>query len=256
MAFVVGCSDDGVPSTPEGTTSEPETSGSPTSPTTGISDSATTSGATTGEPETGTTGMATTAEPGSSSSVAESESSGGTTGPGECRLLLAEALYDAEAGDDQLQWVKLYNPCDMTFDLTMFSLGYGGADYTNTLQLELSVSAGGCFVVGGPMSSDANGNPNLQQLLDFAPDLDLATATGGGIALFDVPAASVEADTVPIDAVVYGPNNDNGLIGPDGMPVAAPHVGNAPAGGSIRRTDFDAVWETAAEPTPSECPPF
>ncbi len=152
--------------------------------------------------------------------------------------------------------MKLYNPCDETADLTMFSLGYGGTGYTNTLQLDLSVSAGGCFVVGGPMSGAANGSPNLQQLVDFAPDLALATTTGAGIALFDAPASEVGSDTVPIDAVVYGPNNDNGLIGPNGAPVAAPHVGNPPEGGSIRRTDFGPQWEASPVPTPSTCPPF
>jgi hypothetical protein len=79
---------------------------------------------------------------------------------------------------------------------------------------------------------------------------------GGGIALFDVAAAAVDADTVPIDAVVYGPNNDNGLIDDSGSPVPTPHVDNPPEGGSIRRADFRAAWETTDMPSPSMCPPF
>lgn len=46
----------------------------------------------------------------------------------------------------------------------------------------------------------------------FSPDLQNTGSAGDGVALFDVPAASITGSTVPVDAVIYGPNNNNGLI--------------------------------------------
>lgn len=200
----------------------------------------------------------------SEGSASEGESSSSDTGIGDCRPLLAEVLYDALDGDDELQWVKLYNPCSAAIDLSGWSIGYGGPDYVPDIDppfgvktLQGSLAAGGCWIVGGPMHDAAqNGDPVLDFAEDFAPSLEVPVDVGAGVALFDVPADMVDTRTVPSDAVVYGPNNDNGLVDATGQPVAQPHVAGSIAGGSIQRTALDATWSAADVPTPAACPSF
>jgi hypothetical protein len=257
VCFATACGDDGGSgvSTESGSTADDGPSGSTTDPSTSSS-STTASTSTAAEDATGTSsGGGTT---GGSSTGADSTESSSSTGVAACRPLIVEALYDAEDTDDLLQWVKLYNPCAEAIDLGQWTIGYGGADYgpPRVKGLTGSVEAGECYVVGGPTADATNGNPTYQYADDFAPGLDLAQKTGGGIALFDLPEAEVDATTVPIDAVVYGPDNSNGLIDETGQPVAAPHVANPAPGGSIQRTSEAAAWITAETPTPDACPPF
>jgi hypothetical protein len=220
----------------------------------------TTEGSTTSTTSAGESSSGTITE-GSSSAVDESSSS--ETGIGDCHPLLVEVLYDAVEGDVDHQWVKLYNPCSGPIELSSYAIGYGGPDYVPDIPppdgvktLQGSIDAGGCWIVGGPDHDATNGDPMLEFAETFAPPLDLAIDVGAGVALFDVPAAMVDTSTVPIDAVVYGPNNDNGLIDDTGQPVAQPHVAGTIAGGSIRRTALAATWEAADVPTAGECPPF
>ena len=193
-----------------------------------------------------------------SSGPADSSSSSETGLPVECRLLLVEVLYDVDDLNDGFQWVKLYNRCDEPVDLDGYGLSYAGLDYgdPNLEQLTGTIDPFGCFVVGGPNSAPLNGEPDIELSDDFAPDLDIAEFAGSAVALFAVPAARITTETVPIDAVIYGPNNDNALVDATGTPPAAPHVGNAPINGSIQRTSADETWITAAVPTPNVCPPF
>ncbi len=244
-------------------TSDTTTSDTPTSDITTMTDG-----------ETGSSGEASSGPSSSSSADDTSGSSGGSssdTGVGDCRPIIVEVFYDAEGGDDELQWVKLYNPCDAPIDLRGYSIGYGGEDYEPDIDPPFGVKqlanpdpqdpeapwpAGGCYLAGGPTQDALNGEPELQLVEDFAPGLDLAEGPGAGVALFDFVATEVDATTVPIDAVVYGNNNDNGLIDATGAPVPSPHVGNSIAGGSIQRTSLDATWQTTGTPTPNACPPF
>jgi hypothetical protein len=186
----------------------------------------------------------------------DSATSSETGSPIECRLLIVEVLYDVEDLNDGWQWVELYNYCDEPVDLSTYGLSYAGLDYgePNLKQLEGTIDPLGCYVVGGPNSAPINGQPDFELSDDFAPDLDIAEFAGSAVALFDVPAAEITTDSVPIDAVVYGPNNDNGLIDETGLPVPAPHVGNAPLNGSIQRTSVDATWITSRTPAPNDCP--
>jgi hypothetical protein len=205
---------------------------------------------------------------GSTSTGGGSSDSGGVdsseTGLGDCIPLLVEAFYDADApSDDNLQWVKLYNPCAVDVDLSTWSLGYARGDlgdvdlYTAGVKgfvAPPTLGAGDCFLVGGPTSEAANGDPDFEFPDDFMPGLFAPDTAGAGIALFDL--AVIDLLSVPRDAVVYGANNDNALVDETGAPVAVPHVAGSAAGGSIRRTGAAPTWEAAAVPTPNVCPPF
>jgi beta-lactamase superfamily II metal-dependent hydrolase/PKD repeat protein len=173
-------------------------------------------------------------------------------------LLLSEVFYDAEGGDDGLEWVELFNPGTTAVDLAGYSLGNGGDDYTySKVQLEGFIAPGATFVVGGPTSSSRNGRPSFDQVHDFEPDFQNSTIpsdpSGDGVALFAVPSREVTAATVPIDAVVYGSNNDNGLIDETGA-AQAPEVADAPAGASVERIDLAGHWRVQALPTPNRSP--
>ena len=264
-----GCGDDGSDGSNDSTTSTTTDDGSETT----VSDPTTLMPTMTGG--TGTTTMPTTADTGSTDTGTDTgttaaEESSSSTGPTDCRPLIVEVVANPLAGDDDLhQWVKLYNPCNaaIDFDAETWSLGWsGGPTEEGTyafggVDLEGSIAAGGCYLVGGEMSVEANGNPVYDFDVDFAPSLRLAeapamTVPGVGLALFDVDENGVDANTIPIDAVVYGENNDNDLIDETGAPVAAPHVAVAPEGGSIQRTSVDATWETSTELAAGTCPPF
>jgi hypothetical protein len=210
-------------------------------------------GTTSGEPTTTTA----TSEPGGSSSGGMEGST--TTGePGECHPVLAEVLYTLMGGDNSHEWIKLYNPCDAAVDMAGYSLGWGGGSYgeTGVVNLNGMVGAGACFVVGGGAADNDNGNPVFDQVADFHMDLENGVAPGDGIALFLGDAASITGETIPIDAVIYGDNNDNGLIDASGTAPADSHVEGAPDGQSIRRTSLAATWEVAPSLTPNACPPL
>ena len=169
-------------------------------------------------------------------------------------VLLSEVFYDAVSGDNGFEWVELYNAGASTVDLSTWCLGNGGGDYTTSeLQLTGTILPGATFVVGGLTSSSVNGNPVFDQATDFSPDLQNSGATADGVALFDLPCSSVGASTVPVDAVVYGGSNTNGLIDETGA-ANAPEVGDAPSGQSIERTDLAGSWQIQATPNPNSTP--
>src|SRR4030095_8583657 len=138
-------------------------------------------------------------------------------------------------------------------DLAGWSLGWGGADYTSgVLALEGVVDAGDRFVVGGPLSTDDNAHPVFGLAVDLDSDLQNSGATADGVALFDVPAPEVLAETVPVSVVVYGEANASGLLDETGA-AAAVDVADAPGGSSIER-GADGVWRVQPVPTPGAPP--
>ena len=175
-------------------------------------------------------------------------------GGGPAGVVLSEVLYDVSNGDDGFEWVELFNGSGSTVDLSGFCLGNGGTSYTaSTAQLVGLLAAGETFVVGGPTSSGTNATPEFDQVLNFSPDFQNSGTTGDGIALFNVPCAQVNGSTVPVDAVIYGPNNNNGLIDETGT-ANTPEVGDASAGSSIERTSLAGGWQIQASPTPNTSP--
>ena len=168
-------------------------------------------------------------------------------------LVLDEVLYDVPGSDDGFEWIKLYNGTDQPIDLSGWSIGWGGNDYTwGVLQLEGIVPAGGCFLLGGPSASADNGNPVFDWAVNLEPDLQNSGSKADGIALFDVPASQVTSSTVPVDVVVYGGSNANNLLGPDGQPSPV-HVPDAPAGQSLLRETAD-TWTINPAPNSVACP--
>jgi hypothetical protein len=83
-----------------------------------------------------------------------------------------------------------------------------------------------------------------------APALASGAPTAAGVALFDVPAAMLAASTLPLDALVYGGPNTDGLVGPDGQPLM-PVAGTA-AGASLERM-LPNQWVAQPAPTPNIC---
>ncbi|HOX46469.1 MAG TPA: lamin tail domain-containing protein [Myxococcota bacterium] len=162
------------------------------------------------------------------------------------RLMLSEVLYDSQGGDDGNEWIEIFNGTASAIDLSTYSLGNGGNNYLGSVvQLAGTIPAGGCFVVGGP-----NGGFAYNQTFNFAPDLENSGAAADGVALFNVPAASLTAATVPIDAVIYGTNNSNNLLDETGA-AGNVDVGDAGSNQSIERTG--AGWAIQATPTPTVC---
>ena len=107
--------------------------------------------------------------------------------------------------------------------------------------------------MGGPTSEALNFNPTFDQQINFSPDFQNVTdTTADGVALFNVTASSITSSTVPIDAVIYGTNNDNDLLDETGNPGTV-DVGDAPAGSSIQRTSL-STWAINSNPNPGNSP--
>jgi hypothetical protein len=168
-------------------------------------------------------------------------------------LLLVEIFYDAVGGDDQNEWVKIYNGSAADVDLSEYALGYGGGDYSwGTYQLSGVLAAGECALVGGPGSESGNGNPTYTQVQDFDPDLQNSGANADGIALFHLKAGQILSDSIPLDALVYGGSNSAQLIGKDGQPVAQPHAADITNGKSLVRVSTE-VWDVNPTPNVQGC---
>ncbi len=173
-------------------------------------------------------------------------------------LVIAEIYYNHTGGDDNFEWVKLFNGTGSDVDLSTYSLGYGGTDYTyGQYQLAGTIPAGECFLVGGP-SGDADsgfaGPAMFDQAEAFSPGMQNSGGTADAVALFDVTADMIGAATVPIDAVIYGGDNLNGLLDETG---AAGSVDVADVGSAASAVLLDDLtWGVAADPTPTGCLPF
>lgn len=190
-----------------------------------------------------------------SGSSDESEHTDDTGSAMPCVPQIVEVLYDPKSGEDQEQWIKLFNDCPDEVDLSDYCLGWGDHDYmAGMLELQGSMAPGSCFIVGGPVSNDDNAFPVLDLPVDFDPNLGKSGGAADGIALFSGPASEIMSDTIPVDAVIYGGNNDAGFMDAEGD-IPDPHVGDAGDDESIRRTSAQ-TWEVEDEPQPGLCPPY
>jgi hypothetical protein len=173
-------------------------------------------------------------------------------------LAVAEILFDPTGTDDGLEWIKISNYTAVPIDLGAYTIGSGHTDYLTTLtQLTGTIPAHGCFLVGGPTSSSANGNPVLSQMFNFSPDLFNGSGTNGqaaGFGLFDVTITQMAPTTIPIDTVLCGQNNVGGLVGTNGS-AATPNCPDVASGHSVFRTDA-TTWVDQATPTPNNCTPI
>lgn len=172
-------------------------------------------------------------------------------------LQLSEIEFDPISTDDGNEWVELANTTDVAIDLSAYSLGSGRTAYTYSMaQLTGTIPAHGCFVVGGPTTTTANGNPTYGQTYNFSPDLVNGSGTNGqaaGFALFDVPITQLSPSTIPLDAVLCGLNNAAGLLDANGT-AATPRCPDVAAGHSVSRTS-STTWVDQPTPTPNTCSP-
>jgi len=169
-------------------------------------------------------------------------------------LWISEVMYNPTGSDDGREWVELFNAGAQVLDLSSWSLGWGDRDYSEgQLQLSGLVDPGGTFVVGGPTSDAGNGAPVLDLALDLDPGLGNPFLFSDGIALFDRPAAAVDASTIPVHSLVYGGwlGNLGGLMDETGA-ASSVDAGFAGAGSSLA---FDGSgWSEAATPSPGTGP--
>ena len=90
-------------------------------------------------------------------------------------LVISEVFYDRIGSDGGFEWVELFNGTQALIDLSGFSLGFGGNDYSDsTLGLSGIVDMGAYFVLGGPQSDATNGAPVFDLVVDFSPDIQNA----------------------------------------------------------------------------------
>ncbi|MEX1369045.1 MAG: hypothetical protein AB1Z98_38315, partial [Nannocystaceae bacterium] len=172
--------------------------------------------------------------------------------PSDCTPILAEALTNLDRGDNGREWVVLYNPCDEDFDLSPLTLAWGQYAYDGTFDLSGTIGGGDCLVVGGPTSNAGNFNPPLGQVNNYEPNL---SRNPGAIGLFLLPPREVDADDIPLDAVIYGTRNGGDFRDSSGA-VPGPMIANPPDLQSMRRTSAGNTWEAGDPPTPSACPSF
>jgi len=174
-------------------------------------------------------------------------------------LALAELFYDPVGVDDGLEWIKLSNATGVPIALAPYTIGAGRTGYTYSLaQLAGTIPAHGCFIIGGPTSSAANGAPVFGQTFNFEPDLPNGSGSNGqasAYGLFDAVITQMTPASVPIDAVLCGQNNLAGLVGVDGLPATPNCPDIAQPGHSQARTDA-TTWVDQATPTPNNCTPI
>lgn len=172
-------------------------------------------------------------------------------------LRLSELFYDAEGTDGGHEWIELRNGGVHPMNLADVVIGYGGGGFSADIEPlpELVVAPGGCVVVGGPAVDERSAATGYDVELDFSPDLQNSGVAADGVALFSAVDGPVDAQSVPFDTVLYGPEIDPGhsFIGPDGQPRLAPDVHDVGPGSSLMR-DADGVWfEAEIPPTPGRC---
>ena len=167
-------------------------------------------------------------------------------------MVLSEVFINPAGGDDGSEWIEIYNGTGQSVDLSGYSIGYvlgGNSGGYGAAGADLSgvFPAGACIVVGGPLSSDANFSPVYQYETNFTPDIQ---NTNKAIGLFNAAATSINASTVPLDAVVYG-NNGNGYMDEDGSVPSTGEVDNPGSGDSLERSAEG--WSVQGTPTPGVC---
>ena len=171
------------------------------------------------------------------------------TATAAAELIITEAFYDEIGADSEAEWVEILNTGPDAVDLTGYQLCNGGTDYSFSVNV-LSGTIAPCqvFVIGGPVSSETNGSPTYDLILDFMPDFQNSGSISDGIALFAPGADPLTA--CPVAAILYGGVNTNNLI--DASCAAnPPAVGDAPGGMSIELTAHPGdIWVINEAPGP------
>jgi large repetitive protein len=166
-------------------------------------------------------------------------------------FIITEVFYDPPGTDGDKEWVELFNGTTEAIDLSGFSLGAAGTEYSySVVQLAGTLEPGQCFVVGGPTSGADNGNPVFDQSFDFNPDFQNSGPDADAVALFAMTSSQITNTSVPIDAVLYGGSNGNNLIDESGEPGDVDSE-DASSGHSVQLNANG--WVVQPEPTPNDC---
>jgi hypothetical protein len=118
---------------------------------------------------------------------------------------------------------------------------------TTRVQFDFTLPPRGCAVVGGPLLAPSQ--PPYDQVAAFQPNLGLGDTGTSGIALFDVKADQITAQTLPFDTLVYGTANAM-LQAPSGQ--IAPAMPTAPGTSSYMRST-ELRWQLQSVPSPRIC---
>jgi hypothetical protein len=166
-------------------------------------------------------------------------------------LLITEVQFNPVAfgSDFGQEFVEIYNDEAFSIDLTGYSLGWGGSDYTygtHDLDAYNSIAPGQVIVISGP--SDSTG-------YNFTPELANGFLNAAGVAIFDVDSSLI-AGATPIDALIYGTvfvfGNTNGLIDETGGVGNVDVVTANSSQNAVR--DAGGNWVTTTMPTPGMTP--
>jgi hypothetical protein len=177
-------------------------------------------------------------------------------------LVISEIHFNPTGGDDDRQWIELYNGTGGAVNLSTYSLGWGRTSYaTNVLQLAGIVPDGATWVVGGTTSDARNGFPVLNDPVELAANLGSGfnLFNTEGVGLFDVTAANITSILAPIHSVTYGWSFATTVLpgesGAPAVPVFRMDLdGNSPAGSSIEYMGGNA-WRLRATPEPNAVHP-
>jgi hypothetical protein len=154
-------------------------------------------------------------------------------------LQITEIYYSAPGNDGSLQWVEITNRGDTFVDLANYAIGSGSDDYTaTTMQLSGILAPGGCYVTTAA----------------FAPAIAAPpVAPSTGVGLFFAQAADIDGQSLPIDAVVFGSANAQGLLGPDGATVTALSAETVEGESLIRVSESSSAFQIETSPSPGQC---
>lgn len=168
--------------------------------------------------------------------------------PTTADLIITEVYYDHTGADADFEWEEVFNAGPGPVDLSDYTLGNGGTNYDfSTAALQGTIASCETFVIGAASTAD-NGAPAIDRVFDFDPDVQNAGSAADGVALFG-PGADPAAEC-PLDAVIYGATNSNGLRD-ETCGIGTVDVGNAGSGPSIERTSFAGEWVIQTSPDPN-----
>ena len=131
-------------------------------------------------------------------------------------FVISEIMFDTGKlpGKVDGQWVELFNGTDFAIDLSTYSLAWGKNAWTeNEVQLVGTIAPNETFIIGGPYTGPENGDPIYDQVYDFEKNIQKGNKDEmNGVALFDVTAASIDANTLPYYAVIFGKSTSTILL--------------------------------------------
>ena len=168
-------------------------------------------------------------------------------------LVISEVYYDSPGRDAGREWVELFNGRAGPIDLADWSLGWGGDDYVDAQARLSGIILGGQYlVVGGPAVGPDGPQTGYDLVLDFSPDLQNAGTLADAVGLFRTDGEGIGRAQAPQSAVIYGGQNRNRLLSPNGEP-GVPDVPDAPAGNSLEQYAA-GLWRVQPEPSPGTGP--